>query len=605
MKNFIREGKWAKMNRIDELIREYCPDGVEIRYLEDCCNLLDKKRKPITKAFREAGEYPYYGANGIQDYVANYIFDGTYVLVGEDGSVITKEGTPVVTWAKGKIWVNNHAHIIEEKEGVMLRYLYHYLQTIDVTSLIHGNIPKLTGGDFKALKIAVPPLEVQREIVRVLDSFTLLTAELTAELTARKKQYNFYRDKLLTFGKDTLNCRLKEICDICLGLTATPNYTDAGVKFISAQNTSNDFLDLSNVKYISEADFEKATSNAKPQKGDLLFTRVGSNLGHPVVVETDEDLCIFVSLGFLRIRNKEQVIIGYLKHWMNTDLFWSQVRKNVHGAAKVNLNTGWLKEFNISLPPLETQERIVHVLDNFESICTDLNIGLPAEIEARQKQYEYYRDLLLTFAEKGNTIMTDRQTDRQTELSAIKLIQYVFGYVMLPLGKVANIFRGEYITKKNTKAGSIPVILGGQEPAYYIDKHNHDGEIVVVARSGASAGFVSYWNQKIFVTDGFGYEEKSELITTKFLYYVLKNMESELNAMKRGAGVPHISGEMLNSIELPIPLLQEQNRITDILDRFDTLCNDLSTGLPAEIEARQKQYEYYKDKLLSFKELPK
>ena len=75
--------------------------------------------------------------------------------------------------------------------------------------------------------------------------------------------------------------------------------------------------------------------------------------------------------------------------------------------------------------------------------------------------------------------------------------------------------------------------------------------------------------------------------------------------MKRGAGVPHVSGEMLNSIELQIPLLQEQNRITDILDRFDTLCNDLATGLPAEIEARQKQYEYYRDKLLSFKELPK
>ena len=201
--------------------------------------------------------------------------------------------------------------------------------------------------------------------------------------------------------------------------------------------------------------------------------------------------------------------------------------------------------------------------------------------------------------------MTDRQTDRQTELSAIKLIQYVFGYAMLPLKKIATVFRGEYITKKSTKSGTIPVILGGQEPAYYIDKHNHDGEIVVVARSGASAGFVSYWNQKIFVTDGFGYEEKSELITTKFLYYVLKNVESELNAMKRGAGVPHVSGEMLNSIELPIPSLQEQNRITDILERFDSLCNDLSAGLPAEIEVRQKQYEYYRDKLLSFKELPK
>ena len=168
---------------------------------------------------------------------------------------------------------------------------------------------------------------------------------------------------------------------------------------------------------------------------------------------------------------------------------------------------------------------------------------------------------------------------------------------------MANVFRGEYITKKNTIKGDVPVILGGQEPAYYIDKYNHDGEIVVIARSGASAGFVSYWNQKIFVTDGFGYEEKSELVTTKYLYYVLKNMEPALNAMKRGAGVPHVSGEALSNVMLAIPSLQEQNRIVSILDRFDTLCHDLSAGLPAEIEARQKQYEYYRDKLLSFKEL--
>ena len=191
--------------------------------------------------------------------------------------------------------------------------------------------------------------------------------------------------------------------------------------------------------------------------------------------------------------------------------------------------------------------------------------------------------------------MPSPATQLAEQSALIKLIQYVFGYVMLPLNKVSNVFRGEYITKKNTTAGNIPVILGGQEPAYYIDKYNHDGEIVVVARSGASAGFVSYWDQKIFVTDGFGYEEKSELITTKYLYYALKNMESELNAMKRGAGVPHVSGEMLGSIELPIPSLQEQKCITGILDRFDTLC----------IEARRKQYEYYRDKLLSFKELQK
>ena len=173
--------------------------------------------------------------------------------------------------------------------------------------------------------------------------------------------------------------------------------------------------------------------------------------------------------------------------------------------------------------------------------------------------------------------------------------------IYLPLSEIANVFRGEYITKKSTCEGDIPVILGGQEPAYYIDRTNHDGEIVVVARSGASAGFVSYWNQPIFVTDGFGYEEKAGLTTAKYLYYVLKNIEATLNSMKRGAGVPHVSGEALGKIELPVPTIGEQNRIVALLDKFDGLCNDLNIGLPAEIEARTKQYEYYRNKLLIFK----
>ena len=187
------------MTRLEKLIEELCPNGVEYRNLEDCCIILDNKRKPVTKGARENGKYPYYGANGIQDYVSGYIFDGVFVLVGEDGSVMTENGNPVVNWAEGKIWVNNHAHVIKEKEGVLLRYLYHYLQIINVKNLIHGNIPKLTGKDFKALQIPILPIEIQREIVRILDNFTELTAELEAELEARKKQYEYYRDKLLSF----------------------------------------------------------------------------------------------------------------------------------------------------------------------------------------------------------------------------------------------------------------------------------------------------------------------------------------------------------------------------------------------------------------------
>ena len=190
------------MAKLEELIQEFCPNGVEYRNLENCCEILDNKRKPVTKVAREAGEYPYYGANGIQDYVADYIFDGTFVLVGEDGSVVTEQGTPIVTWATGKIWVNNHAHIVAQKEGISLRYLYHFIQTVNVKPLIHGNIPKLTGGDFRAIQIPVPPLPVQNEIVRILDTFTDLTAELAAELAARKKQYDYYRNLLLEHPKN-------------------------------------------------------------------------------------------------------------------------------------------------------------------------------------------------------------------------------------------------------------------------------------------------------------------------------------------------------------------------------------------------------------------
>src|SRR5574344_1666840 len=130
-------------------------EGAEVEWkpLENCCSILDNLRKPVTKSSREAGHYPYYGANGIQDYVSDYIFNGTFVLVGEDGSVMTKNGNPIVTWAEGKIWVNNHAHIISSIDDVMLRFLFHYLQTINVVSLIPGNIPTLNQGDFRKMLI--------------------------------------------------------------------------------------------------------------------------------------------------------------------------------------------------------------------------------------------------------------------------------------------------------------------------------------------------------------------------------------------------------------------------------------------------------------------
>ena len=409
------------MTKIDELIQELCPDGVETFPLEECCNILDKKRKPVTKNSREKGEYPYYGANGVQDYVSDYIFNGKFVLVGEDGSVITKSGTPVVTWAEGKIWVNNHAHVIEEKSGTMLRYLYFYIQTIDVTSLIHGNIPKLTGRDFRSLKIALPPLEIQREIVSILDNFTNLTAELTAELTARKTQYGYYRDKLLEVETDIHKYTLGEIATVTklagFEFTNYVTYSERGnIIALRGLNVKNGKLDLSDVKYIDKSDFSKL-ERSKLHIGDMLFTYVGT-VGQVAIVDEEDKYYLAPNVALIRF-DKKILLPQYMKYYFQTTQFWDkQIRRLLQSSSMQNIPMEKIRKFEIIVPPFDVQNRIVNVLDNFEKICSDLNIGLPAEIEARQKQYEYYRDKLLTFAETGNTILngTERNgTERNAD----------------------------------------------------------------------------------------------------------------------------------------------------------------------------------------------
>ena len=386
------------MSRLEELIQEYCPDGVEYRKLEDCCNILDRKRKPISKGARQSGEYPYYGANGIQDYVSDYIFDGTFILVGEDGSVITSNGTPVVNWAEGKIWVNNHAHIIEEKSDVLLRFLYHYIQTIDVSVYIHGNIPKFTGGDFKNLIIPVPPLPVQQEIVRILDSFTELTAELQAELQARKKQYEYYMDELIHkyCGNDVKCLSLNKFSKIYDGTHNTPHYTSSGIKFVSVENIN----DLYNTKkYISEEAYEKY--KIKPQIGDILMTRIGS-IGKCTVIEKNESLAYYVSLALIR-PNSSMVTSRYLKYIIESLVGRKELRKRtLVTAVPIKINKDDIGKIILPVPPLSVQNEIVSILDRFDTLCNDISSGLPAEIEARQKQYEYYRDKLLSFKEKQN-----------------------------------------------------------------------------------------------------------------------------------------------------------------------------------------------------------
>lgn len=320
----------------------------------------------------------------------------------------------------------------------------------------------------------------------------------------------------------------------------------------------------------SQASDDAVASSQLVEKNSVLLpissTTKEAQIGKASVLKIDH---VYLGGDAVALQPTYRVNADFIMYCVNSGAFELRKMKCVKGTTIQHLSPDGLSDIEIPVPPLPIQEEIVRILDKFTALTAELQ----AELQARRKQYEFYRDRLLTFGEDVE---------------------------WKPLGKIANTFRGEYITKQSTQTGEIPVILGGQEPAYYIDKSNHSGELITVARSGASAGFVAYWDEPIFLTDGFGYEAKPNIIKFKYLYYILKNRETELNAMKRGAGVPHVSGEALGKLKFPVPPLSEQERIVSILDRFDALCNDITSGLPAEIEARQKQYEYYRDKLLTF-----
>lgn len=237
-----------------------------------------------------------------------------------------------------------------------------------------------------------------------------------------------------------------------------------------------------------------------------------------------------------------------------------------------------IKKERVPCPPLEVQREIVRILDQFTELTTELSTKLDAELTARKKQYAYYRDALLTF-------------DSSTQFER--------------LGDTCNMKAGKAIAARHIS----PVITndapyqcyGGNGVRGYVNMASHHGEFPIIGRQGALCGNVNYANGDFYATEHAVVVESKGKYIQKFLYYLLLSMN--LNQYKSQGAQPGLAVGNLENLIAPVPTLEEQHRIVSILDRFDTLCNDLTSGLPAEIKARQKQYEYYRDKLLNFKEL--
>ncbi|GAA9590306.1 restriction endonuclease subunit S [Helicobacter pylori] len=268
----------------------------------------------------------------------------------------------------------------------------------------------------------------------------------------------------------------------------------------------------------------------------------------------------------------------------------------------------WISRYSkitIPIPPLEIQQEIVKVLDAF----TELNTELNTELKARKKQYQYYQNMLLDFNDinQNRKDAKERLAQKPYPKRLKTLLQTLApkGVEFRKLGEVCEIIRGKRVTKKEIlDKGKYPVVSGGIGFMGYLNEYNREENTITIAQYG-TAGFVNWQNQKFWANDVcFSLIPNETLIINRYLYYVLTNKQNYLYSISNRSAIPYsISSNNIMQITIPIPPLEIQQEIVKILDQFLALTTDLLAGIPAEIKARKKQYEYYREKLLSFKPL--
>lgn len=393
------------MKNLETLIRELCPDGVEFVKLGDVCKISRGKVYSKKYLAEHIGEYPVYSSqtanDGILGKIGTYDCDGKFLTWTTDGAYA---GT--VFYRQGKFSVTNVCGLISCSNPILsLKFLYYWL-TIEAPKHVHqgmGN-PKLMSNQMAKIEIPLPPIDVQTEIVRILDKFTSLEAELEAELDCRKRQYEYYRDKLLSFdnvgGKEVEWKKMSEVFDMKNGYTpskAKAEYWEGGtIPWFRMEDIRENGRILSDsIQHITMVGVKKG--KLFPANSFILATT--ATIGeHALVISDSLANQQFTNLT-VRKSLSDRLLIKFVFHYMFIVDEWCKKNINVSGFASVDMNK--FKKLEFPIPSLEEQHRIVSILDRFESLTTSLQSGLPAEITARRQQYEHYRDKLLTFKRKG------------------------------------------------------------------------------------------------------------------------------------------------------------------------------------------------------------
>lgn len=416
------------MNNLETLINELCPDGVEFQTMEEIFEIRNgytpSKNNPD---FWENGTIPWFRMEDIR----------------QNGRILSdaiQHITPAAIKGKGLFPVNSiiiattatigeHALVIADSlanqrftnltvrksltDRLLPKFVFYYMFVIDEwckQNVNAGNFASVDMKRFKKIEFPLPPIEVQAEIVRILDKFTELEAELEAELDCRKRQYEYYRDKLLSFenvgGQDVEWKKMSEVIySINTGLNPRRffrlNTIDAHNYYVTIKEMKNGNIVFNDDTDMINDDALKLCNNRSHlEKGDLIFSGTGT-IGQIVVLkETPTNWNIKEGLYSLK-PIKEKIDSKYMAYILNETSIRKTYMKKALGGTVKSVPMKVLTNIKIPIPPLAEQERIVSILDRFESLTTSLTAGLPAEIAARRQQYEHYRDKLLTFKRKS------------------------------------------------------------------------------------------------------------------------------------------------------------------------------------------------------------
>ena len=346
-------------------------EGWGYKKLGEICQVLDSQRKPVTKKDRAKGIYPYYGASGIQDYVDSYIFDGRFLLVGEDGAKwgASDKSAYII---EGKSWVNNHAHILKVSKMVDDRLIEYYLTFKDLSEYITGAVvPKLTQKALISIPIPVPPLSEQQHIVEELDLLSSIIEKKKAQLNELDNlaQSLFYE----MFGDPIANEKgwvLFNMEDLCLNIVDCPHSTPKKVDYITqfpcirTSELKGGTVQWETMQYLDENEYNIRISRLKPLAGDIVFGREGT-IGDAVILPVGYSFCLGQRTMLLRV-NGTKVSNVYLHRVILSDWVKRQIDAVNVSSTVAHVNIKDFKYFKIPLPPIDLQQQFASKIEAIE-----------------------------------------------------------------------------------------------------------------------------------------------------------------------------------------------------------------------------------------------